>query len=615
MATMQNSLIINELCETTLFTWKVFLRALKKEDLVPHVGPTSAMFVSSWPTLPQQARAMATTCLEYIIVKKGNSDATYLDDIVDMSVIPELFPLWKIVADRRANWTPDKKLEKFLGRLKSDNAAVITQALVELKVFMLEDSEGFMHTLTSGDIFDPLMGDIVAALFCIASKNWEGSEDVRALTLECIGICGALDPDRLELDADEHQTIMKSNFRDESESVSFAIHLIKDVLVGAFRSTCDIAYQNFLAYAIQELLKFCRFTPALITPGSTGSLPIRVRNRWKELPRPVKEIVTPLLAGRYSFTPATFPEAVHPIYPTHNSYREWLQAWTAYLLDRTSGEDARTIFSAFYPVIRNKDVGVAHHLLPHLVLNVLLSGNGGHIEDIRTEILTVLEDQVNPESTSTADKKELSAQVCNIHYVMDVITDALPQAVFMLMDHLNGWVRQMRQGALSQRRRQGEVRSEQEQLLQVDSILSSINQNLVAKAALTCKAYARALMCFEQQLYTMSEVQPQSNVKIAAYETLHEIYAQLDEPDGMEGITALIVAPSLEHQIREHESTGRWTSAQSCWEVKLQSSPNDIKSHLGLLRCLRSLGHYGGLLYSPCPFVDLHNARHYAHTC
>ena len=119
-----------------------------------------------------------------------------------MSSIPELLPLWKIVVDRRVNWTPDKKLEKLLGRLKSDNGAVIVQALVELKIFMLEDNEGFMCTLTSGDIFDPLMGDIVAALFSIASKDWEGSEDVRTLTLECIGICGALDPDRLELDTD-----------------------------------------------------------------------------------------------------------------------------------------------------------------------------------------------------------------------------------------------------------------------------------------------------------------------------------------------------------------------------------------------------------------------------
>ena len=77
------------------------------------------------------------------------------------------------------------------------------------------------------------------------------------------------------------------------------------------------------------------------------------------------------------------------------------------------------------------------------------------------------------------------------------------------------------------------------------------------------------------------------------YERLHEIYAELDEPDGMVGISTRIIAPTLWHQIREHELTGRWTAAQSCWELKLQQNPEDAASHIGLLKCLRNLGHYG----------------------
>ena len=86
------------------------------------------------------------------------------------------------------------------------------------------------------------------------------------------------------------------------------------------------------------------------------------------------------------------------------------------------------------------------------------------------------------------------------------------------------------------------------------------------------------------------------------YENLHECYADLDEPDGMEGISTKIVAPSVLHQIREHESTGRWTSAQSCWEVKLQQTPDEPTNHIGLLRCLRNLGHYGALSLWSQPF-------------
>ena len=108
-----------------------------------------------------------------------------------------------------------------------------------------------------------------------------------------------------------------------------------------------------------------------------------------------------------------------------------------------------------------------------------------------------------------------------------------------------------------------------------------------------CDAYARALLHFE---YRIRAMRPQPSETLQPYyETMHEIYASLDDPDGMEGISTMVLAPSLEHQIREHESTGRWTNAQSCWEVELQQRPDDVRLHVGLLRCLRNLGHYDTL--------------------
>jgi len=167
----------------------------------------------------------------------------------------------------------------------------------------------------------------------------------------------------------------------------------------------------------------------------------------------------------------------------------------------------------------------------------------------------------------------------------------------MLLDHLNKWVRIVRQDISSKKadnkRPRGHDTQADEHLLRVASILSSINQDLMAKAALQCKAYARSLMNFESQIISLRQSLPQSRDLPDYYERLHEIYAYLDEPDGMEGVSTLILSPSLEHQIRQHESTGRWTSAQSCWEVRLQQSPDNLDFHLGLLRCLRNLGHYG----------------------
>jgi serine/threonine-protein kinase ATR len=167
----------------------------------------------------------------------------------------------------------------------------------------------------------------------------------------------------------------------------------------------------------------------------------------------------------------------------------------------------------------------------------------------------------------------------------------------MLLDHLSKWARLTRKHLSVKKsdakRARGSGLGASEQLTRIDSVLSSIDQDLMAKAAFQCKAYARSLMSFERHLASLQE-RNANDVEIqSCYERLHEIYCHLDEPDGMEGISTLILSPTLEHQIRQHESTGRWTSAQSCWELRLQQSPDNLDYHIGLLRCLRNLGHYG----------------------
>ncbi|KAF8897901.1 hypothetical protein BD779DRAFT_1608382 [Infundibulicybe gibba] len=575
MATFQTMVGIPELSEITLESWHSFLSTLRPRDIGPHVGPTSAAFISSWPSLSPSAREMAIRILDYIVIQSGHELGKHLDDIVDLAGIPELNYIYRRLVDLRSTRTPKELLQHILDRSSSDNLTVAAQSLGEFKKFMLNDHKDFIIEISSGDMFDPLVGQILSSLFAIACRDGDGTEVLRLLAFECIGILGAVDPDRCEIPFKDPTVVVRNNFTDEGESVKFALHLITDLLVGAFRSTSDIKYQGHLAYTIQELLRFCQFTPALVAAGANTSVPVKH----------VLETVTPLLEARFALNTVSTPDLQHPIYPKQSTYREWIQLWTTHLITKASGETAQKIFGVFRSAVRSRDVVVAHHLLPHLVLNILISGDEGDIQAIRFELLVVLEDQVDLTSSSTADKKLLSAQ-----------------AVFMLLDHLNKWVRLVRQDistkkAESKRSRPNQLATRaEEQLLRVDSVLSSIDNNLMAKAALQCKSYARALMNFERQIHTIQKHSPHNkDLQTTYYERLHEIYSHLDEPDGMEGVSTLILSPSLEHQIRQHESTGHWTSAQSCWEVRLQQSPDNVDYHLGLLRCLRNLGHYDTL--------------------
>ncbi|KAG6866120.1 hypothetical protein C0991_008428 [Blastosporella zonata] len=583
MSTFQTMVIVPELSEVTLEIWHVFLTMLKPEEIKPYVGPTTAAFVSSWTDFNRNARNSALRSLEYLILEIGQELDEYLEDVVDLSTITELEHLHKRLKDIRRTWTPEDHLQRILDHCTSDNLTVAVLSMGELKRFLVAESV-VIRQFASGDVFDPMVGQIMTNLIAASSRDGDGTEALRLLAFECIGILGALDPDRLEIKVQDPSMVVMNDFTDESEAILFAIHLIRDLLVGVFRATNDVVYQRYLGFTLQELLRVCHFTPALVGSGTGGTPSMKTRTRWNSLPKHVVETLISLLDSKYSFHPSPTVQTGHPVYPTQSTYREWIQIWTCHLIDKASGPTARNIFASFPPTVRNKDVVVAYHILPHLVLNILISGHDDDAEAIRVELKTVLEDQINPDSLSAPDKKLLSTQ-----------------AVFMIMDHINKWVRLVRQNigkkkSGSKRARENQIESTlEEQLLRVDSILSSIDQILIARAAFQCKAYARSLMSFERQVVALQEQSPKNKDLSGYYERLHEIYSHLDEPDGMEGVSTLVLAPSLEHQIRQHESTGRWTSAQSCWEVRLQQSPDNVEFHIGLLRCLRNLGHYDTL--------------------
>ncbi len=147
----------------------------------------------------------------------------------------------------------------------------------------------------------------------------------------------------------------------------------------------------------------------------------------------------------------------------------------------------------------------------------------------------------------------------------------------MLLDHLNAWVRVVRQDLNSKegdtKRQRGDRSLSnlqlEEQLLRIDSILSSIDHHLMAQAAFQCKAFARSLMHFEQQIVFLKDA-PGNRDLSDYYERLHEIYAHLDEPDGMEGFSTLILSPhwsirfdSMKARVTGHQLKAAGKSAYS----------------------------------------------------
>ncbi|KZV76007.1 hypothetical protein PENSPDRAFT_570505 [Peniophora sp. CONT] len=573
----------SELSDYALESWRHLLQAMAVEDIAPHLGFISAVMVDNLRLLTAHGTALVHDCLKLLVITLFKELQHHFSQIPDLDGIPELADIQHALRQRlrQLNPTSEQRVTWMLERAKSDNMSVVHLALRELKLYMVKHRE-WIQTLALGDLFRPLAGHILSVVLSAATRDGDGADAVRRVAYECIGALGAVDPDRCDLEEREQPVVVVRNFVDQDENAEFATHLIANVLVPAFRSTGIILYQKHLSYAMQELSTFCRFTPALVSHSTSTAVTQRVRRNWQVLTQKnVLDVITPLLDSKFKRIVEAQDVFSPPFYSAQPTYREWLAAWTSYLVSRTSEGAARTLFGHIEHTISKDDVSVAYHLLPHLVLNVILSREPSEIDIIRTEILAVLQDQVNPSSNSARDKRLLSAQV-----------------VFLLMDHIQKWLRFARITSTEAKQKNEGKRREApgggvaEQIARVDSIVTSIDQNLVAEAAFRCKAYARSLMSFEQHVVALRARRVPERQLQHCYDRIHEIYANLDDADGMAGISTLILQPSLEHQIREHESNGRWTSAQSCWELSLQQSPDNMDCHKGLLQCLRHLGHY-----------------------
>lgn len=409
-----------------LHTWQQFIQSMRFIDLGQHIGPTIASLVVLWPDLADAEKAIAVKMINYMIVDNLIELKPFIDNVVDLDGIPELKKASENLMQERKSWPFKIALDKLLERCQHNNSVLSARSLVELKRLML-DRNADLTKLAKGDAFDPAISVVYQVLLTASGRDGDQYQSVRDAAYECIGVLGALDPDRMQVSTPRASVVLKNNFADHDETVDFVLHVIETILVDAYRTTHDSKHQGHLSFTMQELLKFCKFSPKLNQQSGGGSISNKVRQRWAALSKEVLEVLTPLLEGKYTTGEISNRTYDHPIYTQSPTYREWLQKWTADLISRVMAaeppqevrlekrklamENAKAVFGAFRPIVRHQDVGVVHYLLPHLVLYTLITGTANDRQDIVTEINSVLQDQVNPIGGFSQDKRFFSAQV------------------------------------------------------------------------------------------------------------------------------------------------------------------------------------------------------------
>ena len=158
-----------------------------------------------------------------------------------------------------------------------------------------------------------------------------------------------------------------------------------------------------------------------------------------------------------------------------------------------------------------------------------------------------------------------------------------------MLDYLSRWI-QEKQLKASQSR--GPTSAEGDILL-VNSVLEAIPAEIISQRAIECNSYSRALFHWEQHIRSIRKSDKDTATTTLNLELLQDIYTQIDEPDGIEGISAHLHVLDIDQQVLGHRKAGRWTAAQSWYEIKLAEDPDDLDVQVNLLTCLKQSGQHG----------------------
>ena len=587
-ACLQSAIDQPGLVDAAMSAWLAMMRTFEPEEVVHLLDHLFAITVQHWSELSSELQQNVHDTVAHVLKTHSNLIRESVITVPSLANIQLMSKFEAEISRLRAAANPEAHVAAFAKRLQNENSAIVLQAARELHNW-LELNQTFVHESAVSEPPLPVLSTLVRALLdaCVKYGSSSKGNPISNVSAQCLGLVGCLDPNHIEATVTTKQTMVMSNFDKAAEVVDWVAVLFDSVLVPAFKSTSNARAQGFLAFVMQELLRFSGFNEvASVRLRASQSSP--TYTRWIELPESTRNILTPFLTSRYALTSTVNVHPVkYPIFDRSVSHSTWLRTWVYDMLWRARGENASSMFPTLARVIKRHDLAIANFLLPYAALNIVLGAPQAEVDAIANEMLIVL-------STESSNHSEQDAiRQCS-------------QNVFAILDYMSRWAQTKKQDMAALRVaavRAGHSPKEFEEaadlgrIRSVEQVMASIPANIIAQRAIECGSYARALFHWEDFIRGQcSKPETDAEDRNAMYDRLQSIYSQIDEPDGLDGIAAQLNILSPDQQAFQHRRAGRWSAAQSWYEIESMQRPNDSDIQLGLLSCLKESGQFNQVI-------------------
>ena len=588
LAVLDLSLQCEELTDAALEAWKNFLHHVDPASL----GPMLAQVTATLLAVLSRSEVAVLEMLEFMYVEKRALLQDHFKEIFFLPDSPQLARINDVLRASGDQAPPlDRRLQQVMQSLLHENLQVRTYAAKELHRLLRAHRATITAMVLEQETPEPIVAQLVATVFEALRHS---DEQLQVLLGECLGELGAVDPGRIgaapRCDMEPSGRRGAAPGRPDSLQIlmeqpvlepGVGMALIGTHLVNAFLSATSTRFQDFSAYAIQECLKHYGCQPDFPRDGDFRVAQLEAlrpgQQIWQSLSQEVRNIIHPYLDSKLERAPMRQNSGVpKPFFrqPRMCHFHDWIQCWTGDMileLEKHASSEADmqacSIFKACRLVFK-QHIDTALFLTPHLVMALMFAGKQDVLHDILLEITAVLN---SPDAN--ASMRQLATHT-----------------VFSIVDHANQWFKCARRELIAKRGTAQDRVLIKDRYGLVHSFLKDIKDDELARAADACHDYARALLHFELHLQKKTQTEPLSSEDL---DFLQKIYSRLGpDVDGMAGVSAIRKQDSsLDAQLLDHRTAGRWTQALSCYERALQTGSAQLEHHIGLLECQMNLGH------------------------
>ena len=412
-ATLQSASRIPALVDIAFTTWSTLVSVANEDEVQPLITQTFAVIAHHWTSFSAETQKRAYDTVDGLI----KSHNVVLRE--NIQLLPALNGI-EVLQKFEAEITRFKKIlepmlhfQAFAVRLMDENSVIVQRALIDLGPY-LELHQVVLHDSAVSQQPSPIIGQLSRALLDAVIRFKEHDATIPELAARCLGAIGSIDPNKVDELREKHDILMLSNFEKAEEVINFVVDMLERVLVEAFHSAPSGRVQTYLAYAMQELLKFCGFRQVLYKARSSQSNPLYMR--WLRIPESVRSTLTPFFNTRYALVHASEPAGMDsfPILKPGMTHGTWLRTFAFNLLHQATTENTQMVFPVLSRIIWGHDIAIPTFLLPYVVLNIVVDGDDHHTAAIKAEFLAVLSIDLDALDEASANEVKQCSEVCDM---------------------------------------------------------------------------------------------------------------------------------------------------------------------------------------------------------